>query len=382
MNIEARLIELIGPLGGKLHTGRSRNDQVATDLRLYTRKHSKICCQLVHELLATLTQQAQEHLDLLMPGYTHLQRAQPIRFSHHLLAWLEMIERDLGRLLDGIHRLNELPLGAGALAGTTFPIDRHQVAQELGFERPMRNSLDATGSRDFLMEITCSLAILGVHLSRIGEELVLWSSQEFGFIELSDAFSTGSSMMPQKKNPDVAELVRGRSARVIGDAVNMLVLEKGLPFGYNRDLQEDKTPMFDAFQTIEISLQALQGALASMKPRPERMKQALKQGFVCATEVADYLASKGVPFREAHEITGKLVKIAIVKNCGLEDLSLSEFQELSAQFEKDIFHVLDPNTAVERRIVAGGPAKARVQEAIQDSERRLALSHEKISNLP
>jgi argininosuccinate lyase len=373
MNIEARLMEIAGrEVGGKLHTGRSRNDQVATDLRLAARRLTRATLASLAALRAAIIDRAAEHLGTLLPGYTHLQRAQPIRLGHHLMAWSEMLERDAGRLADGLARLSELPLGSGALAGTTFPIDRDFLARELSFARPMRNSLDATASRDFLMELLSALAILGVHLSRIGEELVLWSSQEFGFVELSDAFSTGSSMMPQKKNPDVAELVRGRSARLIGHAVTMLVLEKGLPLGYNRDLQEDKPTFFDAFETVGVSLEALSGAVATATFRPDRMARALKEGFVCATEVADYLVSKGVPFRDAHEVTGKLVRAAIGRGAGLEDLPLEAMRAEHPAFDEDVYRVLEPEVAVERRAGVGGPARARVAEAIAAARERLA----------
>ena len=371
MNIEARLIELIGPTGGKLHTGRSRNDQVATDLRLYTRRRCGEVLQRVGELRGAILAQAERHVDTLLPGYTHLQRAQPVRLAHHLLAWQEMLERDAGRVEDARRRLNELPLGSGAIAGTTFAIDRAQVAAELGFERPTRNSMDATASRDFLLETVNALAILGVHLSRIGEELVLWSSQEFGFVELSDTFSTGSSMMPQKKNPDVAELVRGRSARVIGQAVALMVLEKGLPLGYNRDLQEDKPSLFDAFETSLTSLEALAGAIATATFREDRMALALRHGYVGATELADYLAAKGVPFREAHEVIGRLVKLALRQGVGLEELPLATLQEAHPAFEQDAYRVLDNEVAIERRGLLGGPARARVQAEIAAARGRL-----------
>ncbi|MCS6901207.1 MAG: argininosuccinate lyase [Myxococcales bacterium] len=372
MNIEARLIELIGPIGGKLHTGRSRNDQVATDLRLYTRRRCGEILEWLAALRGAILDQAVRHVDTLLPGYTHLQRAQPVRLAHHLLAWQEMLERDAGRVADARRRLNELPLGSGAIAGTTFPIDREQLAAELGFERPTRNSIDGTASRDFLMETVNALAILGVHLSRIGEELVLWSSQEFGFVELSDTFSTGSSMMPQKKNPDVAELVRGRSARVIGQAVALMVLEKGLPLGYNRDLQEDKPSLFDAVETTVTSLEALTGAIASATFRPDRMVSALRHGYVGATELADYLALRGVPFREAHEVIGRLVKLALQQGVGLEELPLTTLKEAHEAFDEGAYRVLDNELAVERRGLLGGPARARVLAEIEAARARLA----------
>lgn len=372
MNIEARLIEIIGPTGGKLHTGRSRNDQVATDLRLYTRRRCGEAIALVDGLRRAIIDQAEKHVDTLLPGYTHLQRAQPVRLAHHLLAWQEMLERDAGRVADARRRLNEMPLGSGAIAGTTFAIDRNKVAEELGFDRPTRNSMDATASRDFLLETVNALAILGVHLSRIGEELVLWSSQEFGFVELSDTFSTGSSMMPQKKNPDVAELVRGRSARVIGQAVALMVLEKGLPLGYNRDLQEDKPSLFDAMETTLTSLEALAGAVATATFRADRMALALRHGYVGATELADYLAARGVPFREAHEVIGRLVKLALRQGVGLEELPLATLKEAHEAFDEGAYRVLDNEVAIERRGLIGGPARARVLAEIEAARARLA----------
>ncbi|HEY5955398.1 MAG TPA: argininosuccinate lyase, partial [Polyangiaceae bacterium] len=299
MNIESRLVELIGPVGGKLHTARSRNDQVATDLRLWVRGQIDITCNAMFELARSILVQAESELGTVMPSYTHLQRAQPSRLSHHLMAWQEMLLRDRGRLRNARMRLNECPLGAGAVAGTGFPLDREGVARELDFDRPMLNSIDATASRDFLTESLSALAILMVHLSRISEEIVIWSSREFGFIELSDAFSTSSSMMPQKKNPDVAELVRGKAALVIGHVTSLYVLEKSLCFGYGRDLQEDKRPTFDAFEAAQQSLYALAGAIATAKFHRSRLRQALDEGHLCATDLADFLVQKGSTFRDA-----------------------------------------------------------------------------------
>ncbi|HEY6077527.1 MAG TPA: argininosuccinate lyase, partial [Polyangiaceae bacterium] len=304
MNIESRLTQICGPVGGKLHTGRSRNDQVATDLRLWVRRKTDEACEAVEGCAEAILAVAERELDTLMPAYTHLQRAQPSRLSHHLMAWQEMLLRDRGRLRDARVRLNESPLGAGAVAGTGFPLDRAGVASELGFAAPTQNSIDATGSRDFLMEVASALAILGVHLSRIGEEIVIWSSQEFGFVALSGAFSTSSSMMPQKKNPDVAELVRGKAARLMGSVTSLLALEKSLVFGYGRDLQEDKRPIFDAFDCALVSLYALTGAIATADWKRERLRGALDQGHLCATDLADFLVLQGVPFREAHHVVG------------------------------------------------------------------------------
>jgi argininosuccinate lyase len=323
-------------------------------------------------LMRVLAKQAEAHVDVLMPGYTHMQRAQPVRLAHHLLAWTEMLDRDRGRLEDATRRMNECPLGSGALAATTFPLDRAFTARELGFDRPTRNSLDATADRDFLVEALAALANCAVHLSRISEELVLWSTQEFGFMQMSDAFTTGSSMMPQKKNPDMAELVRGKTGRVVGDLVTMLVLLKGLPLAYNRDLQEDKPPVFDAFDTVDASLEILAAALATTAFRPDAMYRALREGFLDATEIADYLVTKGVPFREAHHVSGRLVARAVRGQKVLAELSLEEFRAEHAAIDDDIFAALDPETIVERRNVLGGPAKAQVRMQIDALNARLA----------
>jgi argininosuccinate lyase len=364
MNIESALTEAIGEAGGRLHTGRSRNDQVATDMRLWTRKACASVVRDIDELLEVLADKADTHLDFLMPGYTHLQRAQPVRLSHHLLAWAEMLERDRSRLLDAAARMNESPLGAAALAGTTFPIDREATAASLGFRAPMRNSLDAVSSRDFLLEAVGALAICSVHLSRIAEELVLWSSQEFAFMQMSDAFTTGSSIMPQKKNPDMPELVRGKTGRVVGSLVNLLVMLKGLPLTYNRDLQEDKAPVFEAFDTVHECLAVLTGAIGSATFDKERMAAALQAGFLDATEVADWLASRGVPFREGHHVAGRLVQHAVKEGKTLPELSLAQYRAEHESFDESIFLALDMGTAVERRDVYGGPARSRVAEAI------------------
>ena len=373
MNIEARLTALVGPLGGKLHTGRSRNDQVATDVRLYCRRRGEQALAAITELGRAIVERARGELDVLMPAYTHLQRAQPSRLSHHLLAWQELLQRDRERLRDALERSNESPLGAGAVAGTGFPIDREQVAAELGFRRAMRNSIDATGSRDFLMEIAAALAILGVHLSRIGEEIVLWSTVEFGFMTLSDGFSTSSSMMPQKKNPDVAELVRGKAARLIGSLTSLLVLEKSLAFGYGRDLQEDKPPIFEAFEAAIVSLRALTGAILTAKFNADVLGAALSRGHLCATDLADFLAQRGVPFREAHHIVGGLVREAEIRGVQLGELPKEVLAGAHpALATPDVASALDPRAAVERRTVVGGPARVRVLEAIAVAERAWA----------
>jgi len=371
MNVEARLIEICGPVGGKLHTGRSRNDQVATDLRLWTRARVREALDALDALALAIVERAESELETLMPAYTHLQRAQPSRLSHHLMAWEQMLWRDRGRLADALERLNESPLGAGAVAGSGFPLDREGVAAELGFERPMQNSIDATASRDFLMEVVAALAILGVHLSRIGEELVIWSSQEFGFLTLSDAFSTSSSMMPQKKNPDVGELVRGRAARMIGSATTLLVLEKALPFGYGRDLQEDKRPLFDAVDSALCSLGALTGAIATARFNSDRMRAALDGGHLCATDLADFLVQQGLPFRQAHHVVGQLVREAEQRGVQLGELPADVLAAAHASLSgAALASVLDPAQAVERRDLPGGPAKRRVAEAIGEARTR------------
>jgi argininosuccinate lyase len=371
MNIEAALTRAVGDAGGRLHTGRSRNDQVATDMRLWTRQACESIVADIDGLLEVLADKADGHLDFLMPGYTHLQRAQPVRLAHHLLAWAEMLDRDRGRLVDAATRMNESPLGAAALAGTTFPIDREATAKALGFDQPMRNSLDAVSSRDFLLESVSALAICSVHLSRIAEELVLWSSQEFAFVQMSDAFTTGSSIMPQKKNPDMPELVRGKTGRVVGSLVNLLVMLKGLPLAYNRDLQEDKAPVFEAFDTVHDCLAVLSGAIASATFDKQRMVDALQAGFLDATEVADWLASRGIPFRDAHHVAGKLVHQAVQEGKTLPELPLEAYQAAHDAFDDTIFLALNMETAVERRDVLGGPARGRVADAIAELRGRL-----------
>jgi argininosuccinate lyase len=373
MNIESRLTALVGAVGGKLHTGRSRNDQVATDIRLYCRRRGEEALSAITDLGEVIVERARGEIDVLMPAYTHLQRGQPSRLSHHLMAWQEFLQRDRERLRDALARSNESPLGGGAVAGTGFPIDREQVAKELGFTRAMRNSIDATGSRDFLMEIGSALAILGVHLSRIGEEIVIWSTVEFGFMTLSDGFSTSSSMMPQKKNPDVAELVRGKAARLIGSLTSLLVLEKSLAFGYGRDLQEDKPPIFEAFDAAIVSLRALTGAIMSARFNADALGGALLKGHLCATDLADFLVQKGVPFREAHHVVGGLVREAEQRGVQLGELPKDVLVAAhSALAASDVAEALDPRAAVERRTVLGGPARVRVLEAIAVAERAWA----------
>lgn len=365
MNVEKTLIELIGPVGGKLHTGRSRNDQVATDMHLYLRKRVVEFVDLLAKLQEALIGQARANLDTIVPGYTHLQRAQPILFAHHLMAYVAMFGRDIERLQDSYKRINLLPLGAGALAGTTFPIDRHFVAQQLKFDGVYENSLDAVSDRDFILEFLSNASMIMMHLSRLCEEFVLWSSTEFRFVELDDAFCTGSSIMPQKKNPDVAELVRGKTGRVYGNLFGLLTVLKALPLAYNKDMQEDKEGMFDTVRTLQGALQLFAPMVETMKVNRDRMRQAVNQDFSNATDIADYLVNKGLPFRQAHEIIGKLVLHCIQKNQYLLDLSLEEYKTFSKLFENDIYEVLQPEHVVNARNVYGGTASKQVAEAIE-----------------
>ena len=373
MNIEHRLIELIGEAGKKLHTARSRNDQVATDLRLYLRGEIDVLLGLQTALLNALLDLAERHQGTVMPGFTHLQAAQPVTFGHHLLAWFEMLLRDRERLTDCRRRVNQLPLGAAALAGATFPIDRQFVAKELGFEGVTANSLDAVSDRDFAIEFAAVAAMTMMHLSRWCEELVLWTSQPFAFITLPDRFCTGSSIMPQKKNPDVAELVRGKTGRVYGDLTALLTLMKGQPLAYNRDNQEDKEPLFDAIDTLKDCLSALLGMLPHMQADADAMRRAALQGFPTATDLADYLVRKGMSFRDAHRAVGKIVALALEQGTGLEELSLSLLRKLTGNLvEEDVFAVLTLEGALAARSHVGGTAPAAVAEAVKTGRKRVA----------
>ncbi|PZD97862.1 argininosuccinate lyase [Paenibacillus sambharensis] len=368
MNIEKTLIDDIGAVGGKLHTGRSRNDQVATDMHLYLRKRVVEFVDLLHKLQSALLEQAKANLDTIVPGYTHLQRAQPILFAHHLMAYVAMFGRDAERLQDSYKRINTLPLGAGALAGTTFPIDRHFVASQLGFDRVYENSLDAVSDRDFILEFLSHASIIMMHLSRLSEELILWSSSEFRFVELDDAFCTGSSIMPQKKNPDVPELVRGKTGRVYGNLMGLLTVLKSLPLAYNKDMQEDKEGMFDTVKTMQGALQLFAPMIATMKVNKGRMREAVNKDFSNATDIADFLVGKGLPFRQAHEVIGKTVLYCIEQNKFLLDLTLDEFKQFSKLFDERIYDVLQPENVVNARNVYGGTATAQVSEAITRAE--------------
>ncbi|WP_297991598.1 argininosuccinate lyase [Anoxybacillus sp.] len=371
LNIEKMLIDEIGPVGGKLHTGRSRNDQVATDMHLYLRKRVIEIIELIRQLQRVLVEKAERHVETLIPGYTHLQRAQPISFAHHLMAYVWMFERDRERFTESLKRINKSPLGAGALAGTTFPIDRHLTAKLLGFDSIYENSLDAVSDRDFIIEFLSHSSMLMMHLSRFCEELILWSSEEFKFIEIDDTFATGSSIMPQKKNPDMAELIRGKTGRVYGHLVALLTVMKGLPLAYNKDMQEDKEGMFDTVQTVIGSLKIFAGMIETMTVRVDVMEKATKQDFSNATELADYLAKKGVPFREAHEIVGKLVLTCLERGIFLMDLPLDVCRQASPLFGEDIYEALDPHTAVNRRTSAGGTGFTEVRKAIEKVKQML-----------
>lgn len=365
MNVEKLLTERIGSVGKKLHTGRSRNDQVALDLRLYLREEIDHTKTLVEQLLQTLLNLAEEHLETWMPGYTHLQKAQPITFAHHLMAYVQMFLRDLGRFNDTRKRLNMSPLGSGAMAGTTFPLDREKVASELGFDGVTLNSLDGVSDRDFALEFLSAASIVMMHLSRLCEEIVLWSSGEFRFISMDDGYSTGSSIMPQKKNPDVAELVRGKTGRVYGDLMALLTVMKGLPLAYNKDMQEDKEQVFDAVDTLQKCLLVVDPMLRTMQVNRDTMALGAKGGFTNATDLADYLAKKGMPFREAHELVGRIVLHCSKKGIGLEELSLKDYKELSPIFEDDLFAAIGIEYCVRARQIIGGPSPDTVAEGIR-----------------
>ncbi|ALM28338.1 argininosuccinate lyase [Bacillus altitudinis] len=372
LNLEKMLIDEIGPLGGKLHTARSRNDQVATDMHLYLNNQVEHIIELISSFQTVLVEKAEQHVETIFPGYTHLQRAQPISFAHHMLAYFWMLERDKARFQDSLKRINVSPLGCGALAGTTFPIDREYTAELLGFDHIYENSLDGVSDRDFILEFLSNSSLVMMHLSRLCEEIILWCSQEFKFIELDDTYATGSSMMPQKKNPDMAELIRGKTGRVYGNLMGLLTIMKGLPLTYNKDLQEDKEGMFDTVKTIAGSLQIFTGMIQTMTVNEDIMKKATKEDFSNATEVADYLAKKGMPFREAHEIVGKLVYTCIQKGIYLSDLPFETFTEASGLFEQDIYTVLDPYVAVEKRTSAGGTGFKQIQLALEKAKACLA----------
>ena len=371
MNIEARLTEAIGEAGKKLHTGRSRNDQVATDIRLYLRQACDDVVVLLEALQGNILAAAENQINTILPGFTHLQVAQPISLAHHLLAWNEMLERDVERITDCRKRINVMPLGSAALAGTSFALDRDFTCQWLGFDRPSRNSLDAVSDRDFLIEFSASASLVMVHLSRMCEEIVLWASQAYQFIDIGDAFCTGSSIMPQKKNPDIAELVRGKSGRVIGNLQALLVLMKSQPLAYNRDNQEDKQPIFDTVDTLTISLQTFAAMIPSIEFNRDNMQQAALRGYATATDLAEYLVRLAVPFRDAHEIVGNVVRYALAQQKPLSDLSLDELQQFGAMINADVYSVLTLEGSINSRDHFGGTAPAQVTQALAAAVARL-----------
>jgi len=364
MNVEKRLLDLVGPVGGKLHTARSRNDQVCLDIRLYLRAEVKEILNLLSQLEKNLLYVVKKTVDFIMPGYTHLQRAQPISLSHHLLAYIEMFHRDKDRFSDSLKRIDIMPLGSAALAGTNFPIDRNYVAKLLGFPSISKNSMDSVSDRDFIIEFCAAASILMMHLSRFCEEIVLWSSSEFGFIELSDSFSTGSSIMPQKKNPDAAELIRAKSGRIYGNLMALLTLMKSLPMAYNKDLQEDKEPLFDTVDTVKICLDVFCSIIKTSKFKKISKKNINSSGFLTATDVADYLVLQDIPFRDAHEITGKTVAYCLEKGKNLEQLTLKELSKISSQFNSKVFEYISLENSVDRKNVYGGTARNQIKKQI------------------
>ncbi|WP_457568271.1 argininosuccinate lyase [Desulfurobacterium sp.] len=376
MNIEKRLIEKIGAVGGKLHTGRSRNDQIATDVRLYVRHEIGEILSLLKTLRKAFYVQAKRYIDVVMPGYTHLQIAQPVLYAHHMLAYYHMFKRDEERFRDTLKRVNVLPLGSAALAGTSYPLDREFTASLLGFDSVSRNSMDAVSDRDFVAETIFNCSLVMAHLSRLSEELILWSTEEFGFIELPDAFCTGSSIMPQKKNPDVSELTRGKTGRVYGDLVAILTVIKGLPMTYNRDLQEDKEPLFDAIDTVKLAIEVNARVVKGMKPKKDRMRQQASKGFSLATDVADYLAKKGVPFREAHRIVGEIVAYCLDTGKTLESMSIDEFQKFSDAFEEDVLNLMSVEGSTLSRDVTGGTSRKQVLKELEKIEEEEGFKEE------
>jgi len=371
MNIETLLIERIGEPGKKLHTGRSRNDQVALDMRMYILDEIQAIKLLLKSLILVLTNLAKNNIDTVMPGYTHLQRAQPVTFAHHLLAYVEMLKRDIDRLNDTARRTDAMPLGSGALAASTYPLDRESVRQSLGFGTITLNSMDAVSDRDFCLDMLSALSIMMMHLSRFCEEIVLWSSYEFKFIELDDAYATGSSIMPQKKNPDMAELIRGKTGRVYGDLTALLTVMKGLPLAYNKDMQEDKEAVFDAVDTVRVCLPVFASMLSTMTINKENMRNACGKGFVNATDAADWLTKKGLPFRDAHEIIGKLVLYCLEKDASIESLTLEELHTVSPLFDESFYDAISLDTCVNARNVPGGPARDYIEKLIKWNEEYL-----------
>ena len=373
MFVEQVLTERLGDTGKRLHTARSRNDQVALDIRMYLRDEIMVIIPMLKNLAETLCKIAEDNTDTVMPGYTHLQRAQPITLAHHLMAYANMLVRDIDRLADTYKRMNIMPLGSGALAATTYPIDRRQVSALLGFDDITQNSLDGVSDRDFCIELCSALSILMMHLSRLSEEIVMWCSWEFKFIELDDAYSTGSSIMPQKKNPDITELIRGKTGRVYGDLNTLLVMMKGIPLAYNKDMQEDKEAIFDAIDTAKLCLETVTPMLATMRVNKENMRNAAARGFINATDCADYLVKKGMPFRDAYKITGTLVALCIEKNTTLEQLPIEEYKKLCGTFEEDVYEAIKLETCVNMRKAEGGPAPESVKRQIEFIRNAISL---------
>ena len=369
--VEKALIEKIGALGEKLHTGRSRNDQVALDIRLFIRDTIGSVFELIKETQLALVTLAEKNFDLMMPGYTHLQRAQPVLLAHHLLAYYEMLKRDRTRFEENLKRVNILPLGSAALGGSTFDLDREMVAKELGFDSITENSMDAVSDRDFVLEFLFNASLLMMHLSRLSEELVIWSSQEFGFVTISDAFCTGSSIMPQKKNPDLPELIRGKTGRVYGDLISLLTTLKGLPLTYNKDMQEDKEALFDAADTLEICLDVISRLLKEISFNGDRLKEATEKGFLVATDLADYLVQKGMTFREAHDTVGKMVLFAVDHKKELNDLTIDEMKNFTRQIDEDVYEWLDPASSIKKRNVFGGTGPDIVKKSLNKAKREL-----------
>lgn len=373
MFIEAELTKRIGQSGKKIHTARSRNDQVALDIRMYLKKQVIEIKQNLKNLIYTLLEKAKENTETIMPGYTHMQRAQPITFAHHLMAYIEMFKRDIERLTETYGRIDTCPIGSCALAGTTYNLDRDFEAKELGFSKITNNSLDGVSDRDFIIELLADISIIMMHLSRISEEIILWSSWEFKFVELDDAFSTGSSIMPQKKNPDITELIRGKTGRVYGSLMGMLTVMKGTPLAYNKDMQEDKELVFDAIDTVNLSLSTIEPLIKTMTVLKENMKAAAEKGFINATDCADYLVEKGLPFRDAYKVVGNIVKYCIKNNTTLEKLDLSVYKQFNHVFEQDVYQAIDLINCVNKRNVIGGPAKEQVEKQIELSEKELDI---------
>ncbi len=371
MNIETILISRIGDVGKKLHTGRSRNDQVALDLRMYLKDEAKAIKEMLKNLLQILLDIAENNIDTIMPGYTHLQRAQPVTLSHHLMAYFQMFRRDIERLNDCYRRIDVMPLGSGALAGTSYRLDRRMVADELGFSSITENSMDAVSDRDFVIELASVLSIIMMHLSRFCEEIILWCSHEFSFIELDDAYSTGSSIMPQKKNPDAAELIRGKTGRVYGSLMSLLTTMKGIPLAYNKDMQEDKEAIFDAVDTVKMCLPIFNRMLQTAKFNKDKMYNAARGGFTNATDLADYLVKKGVPFRDSHEIIGRMVSYCIQNQKSLEEMSIDEFSSFSSKIEKDVYDAISLQSCINERKVHGGPSSEKVKKSIDEGRRFL-----------